>query len=813
MRLTFLLRTLVPTLLAIACFGATPLAAQSDKVAATLYTRAEGGVIRAAIAFEIEPDWHLYHDELGHPDAVGKPTVIELEGVTWSAPRFPEPDRLEQPGMMPDGSDGWIFGHHGEIVVYAAGRIAAGAAPPQRVSATIDALACLDDGACIPYRATLTSAGPGPDGVFADFPDDLEPPPGAEPGAGSSAAAKDEEAPPRGAPVAGGKATFRLFTRVVEGDERHVQAVIEVEIADDWHLYHDDIGDPGAAAKPTVVTFGEEAVTASAVRFPEPDPLIQEGLGAGGSDIWTFGHHGRVRIHAAARLAPDAAPSEVVVGIDGLTCQDDGSCIPFDIELVSMGSGSEGTFDAFPEDLLPPEGEPGAAGRPEASPEALVGESDPAAAASLGELPEWDYVPRERGIAATGEMQSLWLFMLFAFIAGAILNVMPCVLPVVSIKVLSFVNQAGESRGRVFALGSAFAAGILVVFLVLGSLAALLGLGWGEQFNTPAFLIVMTGIVFGFALSLFGVYELGVPQAVGQMVGTQRREGLGGAFAMGVLSTILATPCSGPFLGSTLAWAVTQPGLVVFSIFAMAGLGMAAPYLVLTSNPKFLKYVPKPGAWMETFKHLTGFLLLATALFLMVSLPAELVLYTLLFLLFVALGCWIWGRYATFDQKPARRVGTLASALSAIAIGAWLSFAALPAFLHVDETYWEPFDARKLAQYHAEGRNVFVDWTADWCLTCKTNERMVYHTDEVMDAFRAKGFALMIADETGGGALKRDMIELRKHLGSDSIPFAAVFPADQPQEPFILRDLVLRDDFLELLELVPTGGRPNVARP
>ena len=141
---------------------------------------------------------------------------------------------------------------------------------------------------------------------------------------------------------------------------------------------------------------------------------------------------------------------------------------------------------------------------------------------------------------------------------------------------------------------------------------------------------------------------------------------------MGILSTLLATPCSGPFLGSTLAWAVTQPPTIIMAIFAMAGVGMAFPYAILTSNPAFLKYVPKPGAWMETFKHLMGFLLLFTMLFLMASVPEADMLYLLTFLTFVGMGCWIWGHFATFDQKPGKRFATLAWVVIAFCGGGFL---------------------------------------------------------------------------------------------------------------------------------------------
>ena len=218
----------------------------------------------------------------------------------------------------------------------------------------------------------------------------------------------------------------------------------------------------------------------------------------------------------------------------------------------------------------------------------------------------------------------LLVWMLLAFVAGLVLNVMPCVLPVVSIKVLSFVQQAGESRRRVLAMGLVFAAGMLTVFLALAAVAILFGLGWGQQFQSQAFLIILITLVFAFALSLFGVYDFAVPTGVNALAAATTREGFASVYLKGVLATLLATPCSGPFLGSTMAWTLTQPPSIVLLMFSMLGLGMAMPYVVLTAHPESLTRLPKPGAWMETFKQIMGFLLMGTVAYLMISPPAPL---------------------------------------------------------------------------------------------------------------------------------------------------------------------------------------------
>lgn len=618
------------------------------------------------------------------------------------------------------------------------------------------------------------------------------------------------------APAPQGKAEAELYVRA-EGSS--VRVAIPIDIEYEWHLYHDDLGPDDAIGRVTTLTFEGAPVTWSQVRFPEPLRLEQE-YGENGTPTWIWGHEDSIVLYAVGELEEGGDLSSLEVEIDGLTCTDGGSCIPYGQKLTSGGAGPDALFASFPADLSLDGSAASSAGASTATdpPEPAGSEtvSEPSsnaaatpsgAAAAVSDEEYWDnavfeeYVPIDDGVE-----RSLGLWLLFAFIAGMILNVMPCVLPVVSIKILSFVQQAGEKRGRIFQLGLAFAGGILAVFLVLASLAAFAGKGWGEQFQSTNFLIVMIAIVFAFSLSLFDVFEIGVPSQVGGMAG-QAREGLPHAFMMGIMSTILATPCSGPFLGSTLTWALAQPPTTVFMIFTMVGLGMAFPYIVLTANPGFLKYVPKPGPWMETFKHLMGFLLLGTVIFLMISLQQDLLIYTVAFLVFIAMACWVWGRYATFEQSMGQRMGTVAVALVLVVSGARLSFVDLHNFFEGSEDeghlVWEEFDAEALAAYHAEGRSVFLDFTADWCLTCKTNEKVVYESEAIVSILEARNIVAMKADETGDSPRTRAIKRLRQSLGANSIPFMAVFPGDAWKEPYTAKDLVTITEVTEMLESCP----------
>lgn len=596
-----------------------------------------------------------------------------------------------------------------------------------------------------------------------------------------------------------GEAEAKLYSRTENGE---IRVAIEIEIEDGWHLYHEELGNPDAIGKPTRVELVGEGVEWSAVLFPEPKKLEQEGLGS-----WIYSHEGTIVLYARGEVEAGATP-EIGAELRGLTCEDMGACVPYSEEVVSLGRGPDELFDAFPAALA-------AGGR--AAPTSAQGAAPGHGAAGVRPEIDYDAVTFPPFVPQSEQpTHGLFIWLLLAFLAGMILNVMPCVLPVISIKVLSFVQQAGEDRKRIFALGLSFAAGIVTVFVGLATLAATAGLSWGEQFQSQGFLIVMIGIVFAFALSMFGLYELGVPAAVGAAAGPPR-EGLADAFFKGMLATVLATPCSGPFLGSTLTWTFAQPPSVIYAIFLFLGLGMAFPYVVLTANPAFLKWLPRPGAWMETFKQAMGFVLLATVIYLMVSLRQDYLLFTSAFLVFVAMGCWWWGRFATFDQSGGQRVATLVVAVGIIALGSWISFGPFRSLFmptHAEETVaWEDFEPDRFADLLAEGRSVFVDFTASWCPNCIWNERHVYDSEEALERFAAKGVVRMRADMTNDSPRTEMLERLRSALGARSIPFMALFPAGSPETPYVRYDIVNRQDMLDLLDSLPASTGVSAAAP
>jgi len=311
------------------------------------------------------------------------------------------------------------------------------------------------------------------------------------------------------------------------------------------------------------------------------------------------------------------------------------------------------------------------------------------------------------------EVGNLAKALIFGFLAGLILNIMPCVLPVISLKIYGFVKQAGEDRVKLRLLGLAFGGGILFVFLILAGLAASFGLGWGQQFQNDKFLVAMIAFMVAFALGMFDVYIIQLPGMVSEAeAATAQKEGLPGSFAKGMIATLLSTPCSGPFLGATVSFAVTQPPLIIFVIYAAMGLGMASPYVVMSWNPAWMRILPRPGEWMKTFKEFMGFLMLGTAMWLLWQRrkDGELVVWTVAFCLFVSLAVWLYGRMSSPLASAAKRYAAPVAAVLLIGLGAVFCFVVM----YAAPSNWEPYSQEKFLELRADGKTVMVDWTADW---------------------------------------------------------------------------------------------------
>jgi len=344
----------------------------------------------------------------------------------------------------------------------------------------------------------------------------------------------------------------------------------------------------------------------------------------------------------------------------------------------------------------------------------------PAGASGLGPPP-----PQPVSLDGAGGLAGA---LLFAFLGGLILNLMPCVLPVLGLKLMSLAQQSGRARREVFETNLWYCGGVFAVFFALAtaSVAANIGLAtanlaWGEQFTSARFNITMAGIVFAFALSFLGVWELPIPGFIGEQAGhVQTREGPTGAFLKGVLSTVLATPCSGPFLGPVLGFTLTQPTIVTYAVFASVATGMALPYILVGVFPGLVRFIPRPGGWMTTFKELLGFVMLGTVAFLFTFLPATSFVPTFVLLIGIWMGCWWVGR----AQERSGAVGFgrwVQAATIATAVGSGSFLLLGPVDSVID---WQrPFTRARVAELNEQGSTGLGDFSADWCLTCKANLR------------------------------------------------------------------------------------------
>ncbi len=606
-----------------------------------------------------------------------------------------------------------------------------------------------------------------------------------------------------------------------------------------WHIYYKENGDAGM---PTTIEWTlPEGFKASELEWEKPTRFNDTG-------IVTYGYDGKTVI--AATITPPTKPIAsknvcLVANLKWLACKD--QCIPGKAQLaLTMPTAAVGTVpvkenqEAFSKvgfkgkvsseasdaalavDSPPPIDDASIDSPPPVTPVSSVTPASsvtPVSTVSAGK----SILDADLKIQGSGQPDNLFTVLALAFVGGFILNFMPCVLPVISIKVLSFMQQAGEDPKRVFQLGLTFTAGIVSSFLALAGVVVALQqagqrIGWGFQFQYPLFVFAMACVILFFALSMFGLFYIQVTAGQAQVDKLASKEGMGGTFFKGVLATILSTPCTAPALGSALGFAFAQPWWVIVLVFFTVSLGMSFPYVILTANPAWMKYMPKPGVWMEKFKEGMGFLMLATVIWLLYVLGQQVGTTAAIcaagFLVVLSFAVWIVGRFTDLTSTTKRKAIVYAIALGITGLGAQFLLLPYPQLLSASPAVatpdkqlqapvqyansvtmpegsegikWEPFSIEKLDANLAAGKTVFVDFTADWCLTCKVNESQVINTPPVLEKFKALNVVTMRADWTH----QDDQITaILKKFGRSGVPLYVIFPGNNPTAPIVLPEVV-----------------------
>ena len=637
-------------------------------------------------------------------------------------------------------------------------------------------------------------------------------------------------------------------TAVVPGQPFEVGLLLEM--APGWHTYWEYSGDAGL---PTKIAWALPAGFQSGpIQWPAPHLMIEPG------EIWTYGYDGKVLL-----ITTIIPPADLPVGktvtlrakASWLTCKD--MCIPGSAELelklpvaAVSTAANQALFEEF-RFLIPSAGPPPLAlnWASNGSGWSLKIPNLPAGAkAALFPLPLEDQSvghPAEggpgqfqidmhgafRGVLAVGEgaekrawlvesaapapapKQGLWLALFYGFLGGLILNLMPCVLPVISLKIFGFIKQAGESPRKIFAHGLAFIGGIFTWFLGLGIIVVALKSGgtevtWAFQFQNPWFNVAIGSVVFVFALNLFGVFELVLPgRASTALESAASSSGLAGSFFQGLFATLLATPCTAPFLGTALGFAFSQSAVVILAMFAAVATGMGFPYLLLTARPGWMKFLPRPGAWMERLKQLMGFPLMATLVWILSIVGGQRgmdgVFWFLCFLLSLSISCWLYGSFCGPLSRTRSRAAAIFLAVLIGGGGGWYFLGQKFAYAGSQEPggiEWVPFSAKSLSALQASGKSVFVDFTADWCITCKFNERTAIDTPAVQQLLREKNVVPMRADWTNANP---EITAALKNFGRVGVPFYVIYPGGRAGEPVVLPELLTESILLDALKKLP----------
>ncbi len=557
---------------------------------------------------------------------------------------------------------------------------------------------------------------------------------------------------------------FLLFASALFAQETTIDAVIQPS----------DIGADGKAVLQVTYTFPEGLHQTLQEEYFYIEPAEMPGVTFGETEYPAEGHPdadgsveyaGTVTLTRAIQIGPDVAPGDytLTVAAGFQVCNEQGQCLfPDEFELNAPFKLTEAVSAESPE-------------------------------------------PAQKAGTSAAD---IFKFLIMAFIGGLILNIMPCVLPVLSIKAIHLVNQSQHHKKEIMKGSFAYTAGILVSFLVLAAVVIIIKLsgesvGWGFQFQNFGFVMVLTSLIFVFGLSLFDVFIISAP---GMSLASKAsgKTGHWGSFLSGIVAVLLATPCTAPFLGAALGFAFIQPPVLIVVFFLLIGIGLAFPFILLAFWPGVIKAIPKPGNWMNIFKEFMGFLLMGTTIFLLNTVYALVggggnFMRVLWFIAALGLASWIYGSFAKPHHKKAQQWIALLVAVAVVVLSAMflLRFESTEGG-HSMEEGWKKFSPELLDQYIGEGKPVFVDFGAEWCMTCKTNEKTVLFTEDIEEEFEKYGVERMKGDNTRKDPL---IIEWLNKFDRAGVPLYLLYRPGEAEPvvfPEIITKPMVKDELREI---------------
>jgi thiol:disulfide interchange protein DsbD len=692
-----------------------------------------GQKVRVGVRFEMDPNWHIYWR---NPGESGLPTQLEYDFQRGRVGpiRWPVPEVFQE-------SDGFLttYGYSGQVLLASEAVVDARLAGRAQISVVADFVTCHIG--CIPGRIELVRELP----LSAS----------GRPASSSTSALFDAWAQrlPVPAQALGLSASVvHSQTAIRPSDAFHT--AVEVRCADPA------TGCAGARLAPveSFEAFLPESLEGVEFRVVGHEPTLGDGFA----------------VVLAGQASADA-PTAWQQRLSGL--------IPVAFEtgdvrhIVVEGSLSR------------------------AAAEAVVGDS---------ESPLW-------AVKGGFEAPAARLGFLYAFglalLGGLILNLMPCVLPILAIKVFHVAELAHLGRRQVLGHGAAYTGGVLasmgaLALVVIGLRAAGTAVGWGFQFQQPIFVAALSTLLVVFALNLFGVFEVTFQPTGVSKLGA-KATGLRQSFFEGLLAVILATPCTAPFLGTAVGVAFASPAPVIFGIFLAIGLGLAAPFALVTLVPAWARIIPRPGPWMLTVRKALGFSLLAWAVWLLWlvgrTLGADAQALVLAFLVLVAFGLWIFGNVQRGSSSQAwvattavAVAGLVVAGLATLPLGNGRAASGMQAAVETElpESSWRSYDLAAIREELGRGRPVFVDFTADWCLTCKINESVVLEDSRVKSELARLRIATFKADWT----LYDDEIrQVLADFGRAGVPMYLVYHPSAPGNPTLLPELLTVDLVIDAL--------------